>query len=67
MSEAQHKAQGIVGISLMVQIGDTPNPELRIITSTFNKVLYKGKLPNINSFFFVFVLMHSLKIHLKDN
>lgn len=43
MSEAQHKAQGIVGISLMVQIGDTPNPELRIITSTFNKVLYKGK------------------------
>lgn len=27
----------------MVQIGDTPNPELRIITSTFNKVLYKGK------------------------
>lgn len=43
MSEAQHKAQGIVGISLMVQIGDTPNPELRIITSTFNKVTYKGK------------------------
>lgn len=43
MSEAQHKAQGIVGISLMVQIGDTPNPELRIITSTFNKVLYKGE------------------------
>lgn len=27
----------------MVQIGDTPNPELRIITSTFNKVLYKGR------------------------
>lgn len=44
MSEAQHKAQGIVGISLMLQIGDTPNPELRIITSAFNKVLYKGKL-----------------------
>jgi hypothetical protein len=43
MSEAQHKAQGIVGISLIVQIGDTPNPELRIITSTFNKVLYKGE------------------------
>lgn len=44
MSEAQHKSQGIVGISLMVQIGDTPNPELRIITSTFNKVLYRGEL-----------------------
>lgn len=43
MSEAQHKAQGIVGISLMVQIGDTPNPELRIITSSFNKVTYKGE------------------------
>lgn len=42
MSEAQHKSQGIVGISLMVQIGETPNPELRIITSTFSKVLYKG-------------------------
>lgn len=42
MSEAQHKSQGIVGISLMVQIGDTPNPELRIITSTFNKVQYRG-------------------------
>lgn len=43
MSEAQHKSQGIVGISLMVQIGDTPNPELRIITSTFNKVQYRGE------------------------
>lgn len=43
MSEAQHKSQGIVGISLMVQIGETPNPELRIITSSFNKVLYRGK------------------------
>lgn len=43
MSEAQHKSQGIVGLSLMVQIGETPNPELRIITSTFNKVLYRGE------------------------
>lgn len=43
MSEAQHKSQGIVGISLMIQIGDTPNPELRIITTTFNKVTYRGK------------------------
>ncbi|TMW43575.1 hypothetical protein DOY81_011345, partial [Sarcophaga bullata] len=41
MSEAQHKSQGIIGLSLMVQIGETPNPELRIITSTFNKVLYR--------------------------
>lgn len=43
MSEAQHKSQGIVGISVMIQIGETPNAELRIITSTFNKVLYRGK------------------------
>lgn len=43
MSEAQHKAQGIVGISLMIQIGETPNQEFRIITSAFNKVLYKGE------------------------
>lgn len=43
MSEAQHKSQGIVGISVMVQIGETPNAELRIITSTFNKVTYRGK------------------------
>lgn len=48
MSEAQHKSQGIVGISVMVQIGDTPNNELRIITSTFNKVLYRGKFYNMN-------------------
>ncbi|KAG5878041.1 hypothetical protein JTB14_015698 [Gonioctena quinquepunctata] len=41
MSEAQHKSQGVVAVSLMVQIGDTPNPELRIITSVFNKVQYK--------------------------
>ncbi|KAK9875578.1 hypothetical protein WA026_009381 [Henosepilachna vigintioctopunctata] len=43
MSEAQHKPQGIVGISLMVQIGDTPNPELRIVTSVFHKVKFKGE------------------------
>jgi hypothetical protein len=42
MSEAQHKAQGIVGISLMVQIGETLTSELRMITSMFNKVTYKG-------------------------
>lgn len=46
MSEAQHKSQGIIGLSLMVQIGETPNPELRIITSTFNKVLYRGDYNN---------------------
>ncbi|KYN08123.1 Carbonic anhydrase-related protein 10 [Cyphomyrmex costatus] len=42
MSEAQHKSQGLVAISLMVQLGETLNPELQIITSVFNKVIYRG-------------------------
>ncbi|XP_044254971.1 uncharacterized protein LOC123005340 isoform X1 [Tribolium madens] len=42
MSEAQHKSQGIVGISLMVQIGDRSNPEFRIITNVFSHVMYKA-------------------------
>ncbi|XP_031368853.1 carbonic anhydrase-related protein 10-like isoform X5 [Apis dorsata] len=44
MSEAQHKSQGLVAISLMVQLGETLNPELQIITSVFNKVIYRGIL-----------------------
>lgn len=55
MSEAQHKSQGIVGISLMVQIGETPNPELRIITSTFSKVLYRGKWRKSLIFFMTYL------------
>ncbi|GBP42472.1 Carbonic anhydrase-related protein 10 [Eumeta japonica] len=42
MSEAQHKSQGIVAISLMLQIGEPSNQELRLITSAFNKVTYRG-------------------------
>ncbi|XP_046970863.1 carbonic anhydrase-related protein 10 isoform X1 [Vanessa cardui] len=42
MSEAQHKSQGVVGISLMVQIGEPTNKELRLITSAFNKVTFRG-------------------------
>ena len=57
MSEAQHKAQGIVGISLMVQIGETLTNELRMLTSTFNKVTYKGRQRGRkrkeNNFYFV--------------
>ncbi|XP_039294501.1 carbonic anhydrase-related protein 10-like [Nilaparvata lugens] len=44
MSEAQHKSQGVVGISLMVQIGEKPNKEFQTITSTFKKVTWKGEL-----------------------
>ncbi|XP_057321248.1 carbonic anhydrase-related protein 10 isoform X1 [Microplitis mediator] len=43
MSEAQHKSQGLVAISLMVQLGDSPNQELRIITSVFNSVQYRSQ------------------------
>ncbi|XP_031849880.1 carbonic anhydrase-related protein A isoform X2 [Nomia melanderi] len=42
MSEAQHKSQGLVAISLMVQLGETLNAELQVLTSVFNKVMYKG-------------------------
>ncbi|XKL64718.1 hypothetical protein PGB90_004804 [Kerria lacca] len=42
MSEAQQKAQGTVGISVMVQISDTPNPDIRIITAPFKDVKFKG-------------------------
>ncbi|XP_032684118.1 carbonic anhydrase-related protein 10 isoform X5 [Odontomachus brunneus] len=41
MSEAQHKSQGLVAISLMVQLGEKVNPELQIITSVFNKVVHR--------------------------
>ncbi|XP_063366412.1 carbonic anhydrase-related protein 10-like [Cydia amplana] len=47
MSEAQHKSQGIVGISLMVQIGEPTNKELRLITSAFNRVNYRGSSVSI--------------------
>lgn len=55
MSEAQHKAQGIVGISLMVQIGETLTDELRMITSSFNKVMYKGEYETIKKIIFFFL------------
>ncbi|XP_034251199.1 carbonic anhydrase-related protein 10-like isoform X2 [Thrips palmi] len=43
MSEAQHKSQGIVAISLMLQIRDKPNPELHVLTSSFGQVAYRGQ------------------------
>jgi hypothetical protein len=43
MSEAQQKAQGIVGISLMIQIGETLNPDLQLFTTALGKVAYKGE------------------------
>lgn len=48
ISEAQHKSQGLVAISLMVQLGETLNPELRIITSVFSKVLHRGDTAQVS-------------------
>ncbi|XP_050515674.1 carbonic anhydrase 2-like [Diabrotica virgifera virgifera] len=42
-SEALHKAQGIVVISLLLQLGDLSNPELRILTDQMDKIRYGGK------------------------
>ncbi|XP_049836243.1 carbonic anhydrase-related protein 10-like [Schistocerca gregaria] len=47
MSEAQHKSQGIVGISIMLQIRENPTEELRMITSTFNQIKFKGSVTHI--------------------
>ncbi|XP_076292035.1 carbonic anhydrase-related protein A isoform X3 [Lasioglossum baleicum] len=41
MSEARHKSQGLVAISLMVQLGETLNPEFQVITSAFNHVIHR--------------------------
>ncbi|XP_065201090.1 carbonic anhydrase-related protein 10 isoform X2 [Planococcus citri] len=47
MSEAQQKAQGTVGISIMVQIANESSPsDIRIITTSFKDVKFKGnKIP----------------------
>ncbi|XP_047121453.1 carbonic anhydrase-related protein 10-like isoform X1 [Schistocerca piceifrons] len=42
MTEAQHKSQGIVGVSVMLQVSESPTTELRIITSTFGHIRFKA-------------------------
>ncbi|XP_049861273.1 carbonic anhydrase-related protein 10 [Schistocerca gregaria] len=42
-SEALHKAQGIVAISLLLQLGDLSNPELRILTDQLDKIRHGGQ------------------------
>ncbi|XP_049938424.1 carbonic anhydrase-related protein 10-like isoform X2 [Schistocerca serialis cubense] len=44
MTEAQHKSQGIVGVSVMLQVSESPTTELRIITSTFGHIRFKDVL-----------------------
>ncbi|KAL1491295.1 hypothetical protein ABEB36_011913 [Hypothenemus hampei] len=41
-SEAVHKAQGIVVVSLLLQMGDLSNPELRILTEQMEKIKFRG-------------------------
>ncbi|ENN80717.1 hypothetical protein YQE_02864, partial [Dendroctonus ponderosae] len=45
-SEALHKAQGIVVVSLLLQLGDLSNPELRILTDQLERIRHGGKLGN---------------------
>lgn len=42
-SEALYRAQGIVAISLLLQLGDLSNPELRILTDQLEKIKYGGE------------------------
>ncbi|ERL86776.1 hypothetical protein D910_04182, partial [Dendroctonus ponderosae] len=41
-SEALHKAQGIVVVSLLLQLGDLSNPELRILTDQLERIRHGG-------------------------
>ncbi|TGZ49721.1 Uncharacterized protein DBV15_01239 [Temnothorax longispinosus] len=42
-SDALHKAQGIVAVSLLLQLGDLSNPELRTFTQQLDKIKYGGE------------------------
>jgi len=42
-SEAINRAQGIVAISVLLQLGDLSNPELRILTDNLDKIRYGGE------------------------
>ncbi|XP_067140452.1 carbonic anhydrase-related protein 10-like isoform X2 [Centruroides vittatus] len=49
MSEAFHRSQGIVGIALLIQIGETSNLELRLLTSQLHQIIYKGQQAELKS------------------
>ncbi|XP_073997738.1 carbonic anhydrase-related protein B isoform X3 [Rhodnius prolixus] len=42
-SEAIHRSQGIVAISVLLQLGDLSNPELRLLTDNLDKIRYGGE------------------------
>ncbi|XP_073828404.1 carbonic anhydrase-related protein B [Musca autumnalis] len=41
-SEALNRAQGIVGVSILLQLGDLSNPELRMLTDQLDRIRYGG-------------------------
>ncbi|XP_034935669.1 carbonic anhydrase-related protein 10 isoform X2 [Chelonus insularis] len=49
-SDALHRPQGTVAISLLLQVGDLSNPELRKFTDKLNDVKYRGEMTEIPRF-----------------
>ncbi|XP_075157984.1 carbonic anhydrase-related protein B [Haematobia irritans] len=41
-SDALNRAQGIVGVSILLQLGDLSNPELRMLTDQLDRIRYGG-------------------------
>ncbi|KAF3424697.1 hypothetical protein E2986_13587 [Frieseomelitta varia] len=49
-TDALQRAQGIVAVSLLLQVGDLSNPELRIFTEQLDKIKYGGQAMEIKRF-----------------
>uniref|UniRef100_A0A182W688 Alpha-carbonic anhydrase domain-containing protein n=1 Tax=Anopheles minimus TaxID=112268 RepID=A0A182W688_9DIPT len=41
-SDALYRAQGIVGVAILLQLGDLSNPELRMLTDQLERIRYGG-------------------------
>ncbi|XP_023229178.1 carbonic anhydrase-related protein 10-like [Centruroides vittatus] len=48
MSEAQQRAQGVVGLALILKLGNLSNPELRFLTNQASNIIYKGQTAQVN-------------------
>ncbi|KAK0176993.1 hypothetical protein PV328_001088 [Microctonus aethiopoides] len=49
-TDALHRPQGIVAVSLLLQMGDLSNPELRRFTDELGEIKYGGKVMEIKRF-----------------
>ncbi|XP_063989600.1 carbonic anhydrase-related protein 10 [Diachasmimorpha longicaudata] len=49
-SDALNRPQGIVAVSLLLQVGDLSNPALRLFTDKLNHIQYAGKSTGIQHF-----------------